>query len=108
MTNITNINTVKEFDDFLASSELPVMVDFWATWCGPCKQMAPILEKFSDKNDDKVNVLKVDVDDVSELAERYRISSIPTVMTFVKGEPAGRPVIGAVPLHVLETQLDSI
>jgi thioredoxin 1 len=108
MTNITNINTVKEFDDFLASSELPVMVDFWATWCGPCKQMAPILEKFSDNNENKVNVLKVDVDDISELAERYRISSIPTIMTFVKEEAVGRPIIGAVPLHVLETKLDSI
>lgn len=78
--------TKDNFDSEVVKSDKPVIVDFWAEWCGPCRMMSPIIEEISDERDD-VKVCKVNVDDEPELADRFGISAIPTVALF-KGEPA--------------------
>lgn len=108
MDNITKIKTVQEFDALVANSDKPVMVDFWATWCPPCRMMEPILDKFADENDSTVTVAKVDVDDIAELAQRYQITSIPSILTFNKGELDRERIIGAVPARVLENKLNTL
>lgn len=80
--NLTNEN----FEEEVLKSEKPVLVDFWATWCGPCKMIAPVISEIAEEYKDKVKVGKVNVDDAKELAVRYQISSIPTLMLFKNGE----------------------
>ncbi len=74
--------TQKEFDDLLKASEKPVVCDFFATWCGPCKMLAPVMDKTSEKYGDKAVFVKVDVDKAPELSVRYGIMSIPLVIVF--------------------------
>ena len=81
----------EQFEDVVLKSDVPVLVDFFATWCGPCKMMAPILEQLSDENE---------VDDAERLAIQYGISSIPCMILFKNGEEADR-VVGAVPKGTL-------
>ncbi|MBX3081758.1 MAG: thioredoxin [Anaerolineae bacterium] len=88
------------FEQDVLQSELPVVVDFWAAWCGPCKQIAPILEKLAKEYAGKVRVAKVDVDANQELSQYFRIMSIPTLM-FVKGGKIVGQQAGALPEHVL-------
>lgn len=82
---------MSEFTD-LISQEKPTLVDFYATWCGPCKMQAPILEKVKETVGDKANIIKIDVDKNPELARQYRVQSIPTLIAFRCGEPAWRGV----------------
>ncbi len=89
-----------EFDDVVLKSDKPVFVDFYATWCGPCKMMSPILEQLSEEKQDVV-FAKIDVDDAERLAVLYGISSIPCMILFKNGEEADR-VVGAVPKQKLE------
>ena len=77
--------TAQNFDEAMASDK-PVMVDFWATWCGPCRAFAPIVEEVADEYADQIDVYKCNVDDQEELATRYNIASIPTIVFFEKGE----------------------
>lgn len=77
--------TSENFEAEVLQSEMPVMVDFWATWCGPCKMLGPVLSRFAENNADKVKVGKVNVDEQPDLASQYGISSIPTVMVFKNG-----------------------
>ncbi len=79
--------TPDNFDSEVLKSSLPVLVDFWATWCGPCQMLAPVLEEFANENEGKIKVGKVNVDENRELAMEYRISSIPTLILFENGEP---------------------
>lgn len=105
--SITNINSAEKFDEFVKNETDPIFVDFWAAWCGPCRVMAPILDKFSETHKD-VKVVKVDVDAVPQLAERYNIRSIPTIMTFKDGQPISHKIVGVVPQTVLDQQLDTV
>lgn len=76
-----------EFDDEVLSSSEPVLVDFWASWCGPCKMVAPVLEEIAGDYEGRLKVVKVNVDDNADTASRYAIMSIPTMMLFKNGEP---------------------
>jgi len=84
---MTEITLTKEnFDDEALHSELPVLIDFWAEWCGPCKMLAPIVSEIAGEYAGKVKVCKVDVDTQPELAGAFRVSSIPTLVLMDKGE----------------------
>ena len=76
---------MKQFEEIISESR-PTVVDFYATWCGPCRRQIPIIDNFKEKMGDEVNVVKVDIDQEKELAERYRIQSVPTIMIFKNGE----------------------
>jgi thioredoxin len=84
----------QEFDQAVATSTIPIVVDFWAPWCGPCRMVGPVLEKLASEHAGRVSVLKVNVDVNQELAARYGIMSIPTVMLFDGGERKSQ-LIGA-------------
>lgn len=75
------------FDNFIATSQLPVLVDFWAPWCGPCKALAPRLQAIADRFAPDLQVCKVNVDDAPDLANRWDIRGIPALMLFIDGKP---------------------
>lgn len=79
------IITEENFEQEVLSSDKPVLVDFWATWCGPCRMLAPTIAKIAEEQEGKVKVCKVDVDECPELAARFGISSIPTLIVFEDG-----------------------
>lgn len=80
------------FDETISGSSEPVLVDFWAEWCGPCKAIAPILEQIADEQVGKLTVAKLNVDDNPEVARRFDVMSIPTLIVFKDGQPAKRMV----------------
>ena len=84
------------FQAEVADSNLPVLVDFWAPWCGPCRQVAPVLDELAKEMDTKVRIAKVNVDENQALAAQYQVASIPTFLVFKNGEIAGR-MMGARP-----------
>ena len=99
----------KEVTDATFQSEVlehdkPIMVDFWAEWCGPCRAVSPILDKIAEENSDKLDIVKLNVDDNPETALKYGITSIPAMYVFQKGEIVKR-VIGAKPKPALEADL---
>ena len=104
--NVIHIGSEEVFDKLIAG-ETPVLVDFWATWCGPCRMVAPIVEEIANQYADKVVVAKVDVDEMGELAQRYRIMNIPTLLLFQKGEVVDK-AIGARPKAALEQMLNQV
>lgn len=87
---VTELNAAT-FDEVIKGDK-PVLVDFWAVWCGPCRMMSPVVDKLAAEYADKLFVGKVNVDEVSELAERYMVSSIPTLMLFKNGKMVDRTV----------------
>ena len=84
--------TEENFENEVLSSEIPVLVDFWASWCGPCRMLAPIIEQIAEEYEGKVKVGKVNVDEQETLAVRFSIASIPTLILFKDGEAAAQSV----------------
>jgi thioredoxin 1 len=101
---ITYVKSASEFDELLAKEKF-VLVDFWATWCAPCRMIAPVIEQIADNYDGKVTVAKVDVDENQELSIRYGIQSIPTVVLFKDGKVESKE-IGVKPLSSFTKMLD--
>lgn len=102
-SNITVLND-STFDEFVKGSEVPVLVDFWAEWCGPCKMIAPILEEIAKEKEGGLGIAKLNVDESLEIARRYQVMSIPTLILFKDGQPVKR-VVGAMPKGALLKEL---
>ncbi|MDC1105365.1 thioredoxin [Prolixibacteraceae bacterium] len=99
--------TDANFDEVVIQSEQPVLVDFWAEWCGPCRMLTPIVEELAKEYEGKVVVTKMDVDNNQGTAAKYGIRNIPTILFFKGGEVVDKQV-GAVPKTSLATKLDSM
>ncbi|MGA1978047.1 MAG: thioredoxin [Bacteroidales bacterium] len=95
------------FDDVVIKSGKPVIVDFWAEWCGPCRMVAPIIEEISKEYSEKAVVAKCDVDNSPKVSERFSIRNIPTVLFFKDGKIADKQ-IGAVPKNIFIKKLDAL
>lgn len=102
---IKYVNSTKEFDELLAKEKY-VLVDFWATWCAPCRMIAPVIEKLAEQYNGKITVAKVDVDQQQELSIRYGIQSIPTVILYKNGKIEAKE-IGVKPLNSFTKMLDT-
>ncbi len=92
------------FEGMVIASDIPVVVDFWAEWCGPCKMIAPVLEELASENTDTFKVGKVNVDDNRQTAMKYSVRSIPTLLVFKDGEVADQ-IVGAMPKDVLKKKI---
>jgi len=101
----TKTVTDATFDNDVLGSDKPVLVDFWAEWCGPCKMVAPVLEEIATEHSDKLTVAKVNIDENPEIARRYQIMSIPTMSVFAGGEVV-KSIIGAKPKAALLRDLE--
>ena len=88
----THTITDSNFDEEIKNSQTPILVDFWAEWCGPCKQLAPLVEEAAEEFKDKIKVCKMDVDANREVASEFGIRSIPTLMIFTNGELSGTEI----------------
>jgi len=103
VTEVTDEN----FEQEVIKSDLPVLLDMWAPWCGPCRMVAPVVEKLSEKYQGKVKFYKLNVDENPRTAARYRVMSIPTLMLFKNGEVVDT-VVGAVPERILEPKINEL
>jgi len=99
--------TRSNFDAEVMKSAVPVVADFWAEWCGPCKMIAPVLKDLAREYKDKIKIAKIDVDAEIELAQQFNIVSIPTILVFSKGQVV-KQQIGAVPRPALEKMIKEI
>ncbi|RZQ65008.1 thioredoxin [Amycolatopsis suaedae] len=99
--------TDASFADDVLTSEKPVLVDFWATWCGPCKMVAPVLEEIAAENKDKLTIAKLDIDENPNTARDYQVMSIPTLILFQGGKPV-KQIVGAKPKAALLSDLSDV
>lgn len=100
MANNTVDVTDATFENDVIKSDKPVLVDFWATWCGPCKMVAPVLDEIAGEHKDALTVAKLDVDANQQTAQRYQVMSIPTLIVFKDGQPV-KQIVGAKPKAAL-------
>ncbi len=101
---MTTAVTEQSFEEEVLQSEKPVIVDFWAEWCGPCHAVAPVLDRIVDEREGDLKLVKVNIDEQPALSQRYGVQSIPTMILFKDGEPAAA-AIGAQPKSALERAL---
>ena len=99
--------TDQNFEDEVIKSALPVTVDLWAPWCGPCRMVAPVVDKLAEKYEGKFKFCRLNVDENPQTASKYRVMSIPTLI-FFKGGKAVDTVIGAVPERTLQPKIDDL
>lgn len=100
ITHVTDL----DFKDKVLDSDKPVLVDFWATWCGPCKMLAPVIEEVSKKLEGSLEVVKIDVDQNPQVSMNYGITSIPTLILFNKGKAVGK-IVGFKPANQIESAI---
>ncbi len=105
MSDLITNSTDANFEQDVLKADQPVMVDFWAAWCGPCKAIAPVLEELAGEYDGKAKIVKINVDDNPQIASQFGIRSIPTLMVFKDGERVDT-VMGLQPKDQLATVLD--
>ena len=107
MSKHVNEFTDANFEDDVTKSKIPVLVDFWATWCGPCKAIAPLIEEIAEQYDGKVKVGKLDVDQNQNSAMKYGVRSIPTLLIMKDGKVINQ-IVGSVPKAEITDKLESI
>jgi thioredoxin 1 len=106
MADVQEVNE-QDFDTVVLKSDVPVLVDFWAPWCGPCRMMHPVIENLSEEYQGKALVIRCNVDDNPALAGRYSVTAIPTLILFNAGEQV-ESMIGVTPEDELKKRLDSV
>ncbi|HUU08453.1 MAG TPA: thioredoxin [Dehalococcoidales bacterium] len=99
--------TDQNFDDEVLKSTLPVLIDIWAPWCGPCRMIAPVVEKLAEKYDQRFKFCRLNIDQNPQSATNYQVMSIPTLIFFKDGKIVDR-VVGAVPERVLEPKIEAL
>jgi thioredoxin 1 len=105
-SNVINL-TESNFSDEVTKSSVPVLVDFWAPWCGPCIQLSPVIDEIANERAGKAKVAKVNVDENSALASQFRVNSIPALIFFKGGQPVGQ-LVGRQPKAEILSKLDSL
>ena len=94
MSSVIELHDEENFNNDVLNSDVPVLVDFWAEWCGPCKQLSPTVEEIASEQGEKIKITKLNVDEANEIAARFEVMSIPTLIVFDNGVPTKR-IVGA-------------